>query len=88
MLKFGSELRYVIRSPNVRTPVDIPKINSNIRNETAEIANFYFSHYKSLQTENCHSNQSSYLTGTKKIFVAANARNMDAKYQLQIANSF
>ena len=24
MLKFGSELRYGIRSPNVRTPVDIP----------------------------------------------------------------
>ena len=23
-LKFGSELRYGIRSPNVRTPVDIP----------------------------------------------------------------
>ena len=26
MLKFGSELRYGIRSPNVRTPVDIPNI--------------------------------------------------------------
>ena len=26
MLKFGSELRYGIRSPNVRTPVDIPSI--------------------------------------------------------------
>ena len=25
MLKVGSELRYGIRSPNVRTPVDIPK---------------------------------------------------------------
>ena len=24
MVKFGSELRYGIRSPNVRTPVDIP----------------------------------------------------------------
>ena len=29
MLKFGSELRYGIRSPNVRTPVDIPNIFSN-----------------------------------------------------------
>ena len=27
MLKFGSELRYGIRSPNVRTPVDIPSKN-------------------------------------------------------------
>ena len=35
------------------------KQNSNIRNETAEIANFYSSH--------CHSNRSSYLTGTKNI---------------------
>ena len=26
MLKFGSELRYGIRSLNVRTPVDIPNI--------------------------------------------------------------
>ena len=35
------------------------------KNETAEIANFHFSHYKSMETESCHSNQSSYLTGTK-----------------------
>ena len=27
--------------------------------ETAEIANFHFSHYKSMETESCHSNQSS-----------------------------
>ena len=42
------------------------KQNSNVRNETTEIANVYFSHYKSLKTESCHNNQSSYLTGTKK----------------------
>ena len=29
-LKFGSELRYGIRSPNVRTPVDIPRIYREI----------------------------------------------------------
>ena len=29
MLKFGSELRYGIRSPNVRTPVDIPNYFSS-----------------------------------------------------------
>ena len=28
MLKFGSELRYGIRSPNVQTPVDIPNPQS------------------------------------------------------------
>ena len=27
MVKFGSELRYGVRSPNVRTPVDIPTVN-------------------------------------------------------------
>ena len=31
MLKFGSELRYGIRSPNVRTPVDIPTLNQGNR---------------------------------------------------------
>ena len=57
--------------------------------ETAEIANFHFSHYKSMETESCHSNHSSYLTGTKnKCFVEANARNMYAKYQLHKANTF
>ena len=38
---------------------------SKNKNETAEIANFHFSHYKSMETGSCHSNQSSYLTGTK-----------------------
>ena len=48
-----------------------------------------------METESCHSNQSSYLTGTKnndwnkkQLFVEANARNMYAKYQLHKANSF
>ena len=56
----------------------------NISSETAEIVNFHFSHYKSMETESCHSNQSSYLTGTKNnfffFFVLANARNFYAKY--------
>ena len=52
----------------------------SMENETAEIANFHFSYYKSMDTESCHSNQSSYLTGTKNnFFVEANARNMYAK---------
>ena len=37
--------------------------NSNISSETAETVNFHFSHYKSMGTISCHSNQSSYLTG-------------------------
>ena len=39
---------------------------SNIPNETAEIVNFHFSHYKSVETLSCHSNQSSYQTEIKK----------------------
>ena len=42
-----------------------------------------------METESSHSNQSSYLTGTKTfLFVEANARNMYAKYQLHKANRF
>ena len=40
-------------------------IKSNIPNETSEIDNFRFSHYKSLENISCHSNQSSYPIGTK-----------------------
>ena len=39
---------------------------SNISSETAETVNFQFSHYKSMGTISCHSNQSSYPTGIKK----------------------
>ena len=42
---------------------------STNKNETAEIAYFNFSHYKSMETESCHSNPSSYLTGTKNNFL-------------------
>ena len=38
---------------------------SNISSETAETVNFQFSHYKSMRTISCHSNQSSYPTGIK-----------------------
>ena len=41
--------------------------NSNIPNETVEISNLHFSHYKSMETISCHSNQSSYPTRTKNI---------------------
>ena len=49
------------------------KKKSNIPNDLAEIVNFHFSHYKSMETLSCHSNQSSYPTGIKNItFVEGN----------------
>ena len=41
------------------------KKTSNISSETPETVNFQFSHYKSMGTISCHSNQSSYPTGIK-----------------------
>ena len=45
------------------------KKKKNIPNDSAEIVNFHFSHYKSMETISCHSNQSSYPTGMHIIFV-------------------
>ena len=57
--------------------------NSKITSETAETVNFQFSHYKSMGTISCHSNQSSYLTRIKNTtFVEANDLSMYAKFQL------
>ena len=39
--------------------------NLNIYSERAKIATFHFSHYKSMETISCHSNQSSYPIRTK-----------------------
>ena len=59
------------------------KKNSNIPNDLAEIVNFHFSHYKSMGTISCHSNQSSYLTGIKNTtYVEANVLSMYAKFRL------
>ena len=59
------------------------KKNSNILNDSAEIVNFHYSHYKSLGTISCHSNRSSYPTGIKNtIFVEAYILSMYAKFQL------
>ena len=56
---------------------------SNISSETAETVNFQFSHYKSMGTISCHSNQNSYPTGIKDTtFVEANVLSMYAKFQL------
>ena len=45
------------------------KKNPNIPNETEKIVNFLFSHYKSMGTISCRSNQSSYPTGTKNTII-------------------
>ena len=59
------------------------KKNSNIPNDLAEIVNFHFSHYKSMGTIGCHSNQSSYPTGIKNIiYVEANVLSMYVKFRL------
>ena len=55
----------------------------NVPNDLAEIVNFQFSHYKSMGTISCHSNQSSYPTGIKDTtYVEANVLSMYAKFRL------
>ena len=65
------------------------KKNSNIANETEKIVHFLFSHYKSMGTISCNSNQSSYPTGIKNTtFVEANILSMYAKFQLHLPYGF
>ena len=62
--------------------ISVKKI-PNIPNETEKIVNFLFSHYKSMGTISCHSNQSSYPSGIKNTtFVEAKVLGMYAKFQL------
>ena len=59
------------------------KKKSNIPNDFADIVNFHFSHYKSMETLSCHSNQSSYTTEIKNItFVEGNVLSKYAKFPL------
>ena len=52
-------------------------------NETVEITIFHFSHYKSMETISCHSNQSSYPIEIKNMpFVEGNILCKYAKFQL------
>ena len=46
------------------------KKNLNICSEAAKVANFHFSHYKSMETISCHRNQSFYPIGTKNLFLS------------------
>ena len=55
----------------------------NIPNDLAEIVNFHFSPYKSMETLSCHSNQSSYPTEIKNVtFVEGNIPSKYAKFLL------
>ena len=56
------------------------KKNLNICSETAKLATFHFSHYKSLETKSCHSNQSSYPIGTKNIILSPHLQMLYVKY--------
>ena len=59
------------------------KKKSNIPNDVAEFVNFHFSHYKSMETLSCHSNQSSYPTEIKHItFVEGKVLSKYAKFRL------
>ena len=49
--------------------ISVKKKNLNTCSETAKIANFHFSHYKSMETISFHSNQNSYPIGTKNIII-------------------
>ena len=54
--------------------ISVEKIQ-NICSETAKITTFHFSHYNSMETISCHSNQISYPIGTKtQLFVPSNYR--------------
>ena len=69
--------------------INISVKKSNISSKTAETVNFQFSHYKSMGTISCHSNQSSYPTGIKNTtFVEANVVSMYAKFQLHPPDGF
>ena len=55
----------------------------NISSNTEINANFHFSHYKTMETLSCHSNENTWATTIKNIiFVEANVMNMYAKFQL------
>ena len=69
--------------------ISVKKKISNIPNDLAEIVDFHFSHYKSMETLSCHSNQSSYPTEIKNItFVEGNILSKYAKFRLHLQYGF
>ena len=69
--------------------INISVKKSNIPKDLAKIVNLHFSHYKSMETLSCHSNQSSYLTEIKNItFVDGNVLSKYAKFWLHSPYGF
>ena len=65
------------------------KKKTNIPSNLTKIVNFHFSHYKSMKTFSCHSNQSSYPTEIKIInFVKGDVLSKYAKFQLHSLYGF
>ena len=61
----------------------IQKFCQNTCSEIAIKTYFHFSHYKSMETLSCHSNESTWATAIKNThFVEANVMNIFAKFQL------
>ena len=59
------------------------KKKSNIPKDLAEIVNFHFSHYKTMENLSCHSNQSTYPTEIKNIpVVKGNVLSKYTKFRL------
>ena len=49
--------------------ISVKLLSKYLQQEIAINASFHFSHYKSMATISCHSNQSSFLIGTKNKFI-------------------
>ena len=64
-IKLSKSYKSLIKVENYSINISV-KIKFYYPYETVEISNIHFSHYKSIETISCHSNQSSYLTGIKK----------------------
>ena len=65
------------------------KTLQNICSEIAIQANFHFSHYKSMITLSCHSNESTSATATRiAAFVEANVINISTKTHLHSPYGF
>ena len=63
--------------------VNSPFLQLHRQRKMADVSNFHFSHYKSMESISCHSNQSSYPIGIKNTtFVESNVLCKYAKFQL------
>ena len=70
----------LIKVENYSTNISVKK-NSIIPYDAVEISNFHFSHYKSIETISCHSNQSSHPPEIKNTtFVEGNVLCKYAKF--------